>query len=203
MRQLATLIPTPSEILSSRSATTTPPSKPSAPTGQQTGGRGLATTSTSTAQDLGRALTRDDPSRTLELVRALFPPEIRSSLKPVFREREGIERYEMTGPAGPTAIAQAKEILARSLTPMSGNECLDLLTELKAMTRPTPGTTDDVEAQLTAYLKRLMQYPADVVRKVLTTQADQSPWWPAWSELKERLEVHTYRRRMMLSALPA
>jgi len=46
-----------------------------------------------------------------------------------------------------------------------------------------------------------MEYPADVVRHVLKTQADQSPWWPTWYELRNRLEQYTYRRRMMLKAL--
>lgn len=84
---------------------------------------------------------------------------------------------------------------------MTGEMCLDLLTELKALTRPSQGTTADLEAQMVAYLKRLMDYPADVTRYVLTTQPDFSPWWPAWAELKDRLEMFTVRRRMMLEAL--
>lgn len=86
---------------------------------------------------------------------------------------------------------------------MSGNECLELLTDLKSLTRPSPGSTDDLEAQLTVYLKRCMDYPPDVVRHVLKTQPDMSTWWPAWAELKDRLELHSYRRRMMLAALQA
>ena len=39
-------------------------------------------------------------------------------------------------------------------------------------------TTADLAGQLGANLRRLMECPADVVRHVLKTQADQSPWWP-------------------------
>lgn len=109
--------------------------------------------------------------------------------------------YTLTRAVGPLATSQAKHVLERSLKPMDGGKCLDLLTELKRLTRPSPGSTVDLEEQMVAYLKRLMEYPADVVLYVLTTQPDMSPWWPAWQELQERLEMLTYRRRLMLKAL--
>lgn len=149
-------------------------------------------------------MTQADPGRTVELVRALLPQEIASSLKPVWSRSltdPQITAYKLSVAVGPTALKQAKDLLAQSLTPMSGNECLNLLTELKAMTRPTPGTTDDVEVQLTAYLKKLMEWPADVVRKVLTTQSDLSPWWPSWAELKDRLHLYGHKRKLMLEAI--
>lgn len=160
------------------------------------GGRGLQT-----IPSLTEAIQAANPSKTLEAVKASLAPEMKSSLKPEYGPNGNLKGYVLNGAHGPQAIQNARKILEQSLTPMTGNEALDLLTELKAMTRPAPGTTDDLKVVLKAYLKRCMDYPADVVRHVLTTQADESPWWPSWQELKDRLEIHTYRRRMMLEAL--
>jgi hypothetical protein len=133
-------------------------------------------------------------------VQARLPQEIQSSLRPAYAG-EKLVSYTLTRSVGPAAVSQAKQVLERSLTPMDGEKCLDLLTEMKRLTRPSPGSTVDLEEQLVAYLKRLMEYPADVVFYVLTTQPETSPWWPAWAELKERLEVLTHRRRLMLAGL--
>lgn len=197
MQPLKDLMPKPSPQLVSNSVTTTPPRAPSARIGEHPGGRGLATTSATTALAAGRA---PDPTAMHRGLLAQLPPGIRSSLKPVYDAKGELTNYRLTH-AHPTELTSAKQVLASSLMPMTGEKCLDLLTEMKAMTRPSPGTTADIEAQMVAYLKRLMDYPADVVNYVLTTQPDYSPWWPAWAELKERLEMHTYRRRMMMTAL--
>jgi hypothetical protein len=99
-------------------------------------------------------------------------------------------------------MALARGVMALSLNTMLADEMLSLLIELKSLTRPQSGQTmADVGEMLKIYLKRLAPFPADVVRYVLTTQPEKSPWWPAWQELHERLEIHTYRRRMMFDAL--
>lgn len=147
------------------------------------------------------ALKGQRPTETLAVLKVSLPPGIQSSLKPEYNQAGDLLRYNLHGTHGASAIAQAREVVARSLTPITGNEALDLLTELKAMTRPAPGSTDDLRVVLKAYLRRIVEYPADVVRDVLLTQSEQSPWWPAWQELRDRLEIGTYRRRMMKAAL--
>jgi len=202
MQPLKDLIPKLSPTLKTTSETIAAQKAVPARIGQPPGVPGLPSTSVGTAPDLGRALMQADPKRTLETVQASMPQGIRSSLKPAFNPTGTLTHYELKGEHGPQEITTARRILERSLTPISGNEALDLLTELKALTRPQAGqTTQDVAEQLKAYLKRVMPYPADVVRHVLTTQPADSPWWPAWQELQDRLEVHTYRRRMMFKAL--
>lgn len=141
-----------------------------------------------------------DPAGLLRAVQALLPQEIQSSLRPVY-SGQTLTGYALSKAVGPNAIAQAERVLSRSLTPMDGAKCLEMLTELKRLTRPSPGSTTDLEEQMVAYLKRLLEYPADVVDYVLRTQATSSPWWPAWAELQERLEILTYRRRHMLKAV--
>jgi hypothetical protein len=176
------------------------PATRSKPTGQQLT---ASTSQNGPPASLPAALAASDPQATLAAIKASLPPQIRSSLKPVYDEREELVRYQLTTSATALEINQARTILERSLMPLNGEECLNLLKELKVLTRPTPGTTDDLELQLVAYLKRLMDYPGDVVRHVLTTHPKFSPWWPAWQDLHERLELHTYRRRKMLEGLKA
>ena len=103
----------------------------------------------------------------------------------------------------PEIRLQAADLVRLSLTPMTPNECFGLLGELKLTTASRPDQGDDLEALLKVYQRKLQEYPADVVRAVLTTQADLSKWWPTWAELKERLDTRTNRRRVMLTALTA
>lgn len=51
------------------------------------------------------------------------------------------------------------------------------------------------------YEEELRNYPADVVRHVLNTQKNINAFWPAWSELKERLDLYSWRRRKLVDAL--
>jgi hypothetical protein len=51
------------------------------------------------------------------------------------------------------------------------------------------------------YGKKLAEYPADIVRKVLTTQPNILMWWPSWAELKERLDIFAARRQRLLDAV--
>ncbi len=51
------------------------------------------------------------------------------------------------------------------------------------------------------YEEELRNYPADVVRHVLNTQKNINAFWPAWSELKERLDLYSWKRRKLVDAL--
>lgn len=84
---------------------------------------------------------------------------------------------------------------------MSPAECVGLLGEIKLMTAARPEQAQDLEAQLMLYARKLAEYPADVVRKVLTTQAEHCRWWPTWAELKERLDPLNPRRGAIQDAL--
>lgn len=86
------------------------------------------------------------------------------------------------------------------LSPMTDNEAIAMLTSLKLLTvnRGEQGT--DLGAQIKIYAQLLREYPADIVRHVLKSQARMSKWWPAWSELVERLEPLTKKRKALLKA---
>lgn len=201
MQPIKNLIPKPSKTLLNPSATITSPSKPLAQISQQTGGLGSQITCTTTASELGRAMEQADPQATYKTVRALLPSAINFALKPVYNGANTLTGYVLKGAHGPNEISLSTSILAKSLTPITMPEAIDLITELRLLTRPSPGMEADQLAQAKIYINRMLEYPADVVRHVLKTQTTFSPWWPSWQELHERLEINSYRRRMMLAAL--
>src|SRR5690606_24011321 len=63
------------------------------------------------------------------------------------------------------------------------------------------GAFGDEDLLVGAYVAKLRQYPADVVMFVLNRWADQSQWWPAWKELKEKLDLFAWRRSFVMDAL--
>ena len=73
--------------------------------------------------------------------------------------------------------------------------------ELKLLTKARPEQARDQEAQLLLYGKKLAEYPADIVRRVLSTQPNILMWWPSWAELKERLDLFAARRQRLLDAI--
>lgn len=76
-----------------------------------------------------------------------------------------------------------------------------LLTRMHTETKTRPEHEFDLQAKLQVYAENLAAYPADVVRHVLRTQSSVGVFWPAWAELKDRLEMHASYRARLLHAL--
>ena len=55
------------------------------------------------------------------------------------------------------------------------------------------------DLRLAAYTKRLLEYPADVVRAALLER--RWKFWPAWAELGDYLDSLTASRRAFLTAI--
>ena len=81
------------------------------------------------------------------------------------------------------------------------NEIVALLTRLKLETKSRAEDGGDMQGQLESYARRIAEYPEDVVRHVLETQSAIEKFWPAWAELKERLDLKSGYRRKLLHAL--
>ena len=84
---------------------------------------------------------------------------------------------------------------------LSPQEIVVELGKLRLCTTAKDLTQDDLGIQISIYTEKLMSYPAEAVKYVLTTQADVSKWWPAWSDIYVRLELHCAKRRKTLEAL--
>lgn len=73
------------------------------------------------------------------------------------------------------------------------------LAELDAVTAKPRGSQESAAVRLNAYVSRLQQYPADVVKHVLHGVVWK--FFPTWAELHEICEEMTAPRRAILSAV--
>lgn len=209
MRPIGNLIPEPSVLSQKPSGTTTLPSKPSVQISQQTGAPGSQTTSVSTAQDLGRALTLADPMATDRALQASLPPSVKTSVREIWVDKGTLETgwdgelatIELTHPIPPRDLSTAIHTVESTLKPMPNAEIQKGLARLRLLTKVKQESTEDIRLSLAIYAEEMAPYPADVVRHILKTQPSMSMWWPAWAELKDRLELHTRKRRKLLEAM--
>lgn len=174
-------------------------------------GSGLtATTSAITpTKSLPAALAADNPNITDRALEACLPPSVKTSKREIWEDKSTPEwgwdgeltRIEWAQDLPETDRQRALQTVQQSLMPMTGAECQKALAKLRLMTKVRNESTEDIRLTLMFYEEELRNYPADVVRHVLSTQKNLSPWWPAWSELKERLDLYSARRRRLLEAL--
>lgn len=185
-------------------AARTLPAVASRPIGMQ---RGVVTSTATPPPSLPAALAASNPDATDRSLEASLTLLIGSRPVPIWQDRATDAGWDgavmgFRFPAMSEAtLARATALVESSLTPMTPSECIDLLVAMKLLTKARPEQAKDQEAQLVIYGRKLAEYPADVVRKVLTTQPDVLTWWPAWAELKERLDLHSRRRRRLLESL--
>jgi len=99
------------------------------------------------------------------------------------------------------ALGKALHSYERACLPAPEKALYQSLTLLKVKTKSAQASTDDIKFQMQIYARELQRYPADVALHVLKTQADWETFWPAWAELRERLEHYASRRQERLEAL--
>lgn len=158
---------------------------------------------------LPAALAADKPAETDRALEASLPPSVRTSKREIWTDRgtpdtgwDGeLTAVEWTRDLSEADRLEALRMVDQSLTPMTGAECQKALAKMRYMTKVRNESTEDIRLTLMFYAEELRKYPGDVVREVLATQASVSPWWPAWSELKDRLDVRTAKRRRLHEAL--
>lgn len=153
------------------------------------------------------ALQRHPASATAALLTTL-PSSVKSSLK--------IEERTTFPESGPTTtwlscaltstvpqldLAQARSRIDASLAPLPESELLELLAELRALTRRQSDSGELFEMQIKTYRARLLRYPGDVVQHVLSQWPEVNQFWPSWAELVGLLQPLTVRREMLRDAL--
>lgn len=190
--------------LSATGTAPTPPKEDSRQIGRE---HGLTVSTQSPVASLQTALGRADPGLTDDLLLASLTQLLGSAPVSVDKVRfdkvYGLETETISyrlPPAEPAALQKAKMLVEKSLMPPTQSECIGMLGELKLLTTCRAEQANDLEAQLMLYSRKLAEYPADVVRKVLETQADFSKWWPTWLELKERLDLYSRQRERLMKS---
>jgi hypothetical protein len=193
--------------LQATSATTIPQRAPLAATGRPRGAPGLPTTRSS-LPSVETALQGSNPDTTDRSLEASLSLLLGSKPVPLWEDKitetggwDGVVSGFKLPAMSETKRASALALAESSLKPMSAGEIIDLLIELKLLTKARAEQAKDQEAQLLLYGKKLAEYPADIVRRVLTTQPNILMWWPSWAELKERLDLFAVRRQRLLDAL--
>lgn len=159
---------------------------------------------------LRSAIAQDSPAETNAALEAYLPRSVRSWIDRT-ETRETWEKLSKSRqyspePTRPEPLPQdehqkALAAVKATLSTVNGAECRKLLAEMKYLTRQRAESTEDIAAQIEIYARKMEAYPADIVRYVIKTQTDNSPWWPAWNELKDRLDLFLSARRRKLVAL--
>ena len=179
-------------------------------TDKQTGARQRAVLKTAIALETSAR----EPDEALQLVREAV--KLAPDLIPAYAEagrilsrkgdlRRGARILETGWKAAPHP-----DIAAAYIDLRPGDSPADRLARAQTLSRLNSGHAEsrlmlaraalesrDMELQIACYARELTAYPADVVRHVLQTQPRFSKFWPAWSELEERLRLHAQRRQKM------
>ncbi len=156
-------------------------------------------------------LLRLAPKEVDRHLEALLPPQVRLCLRPVtrtsFDEQYGFQsrltgyRIAPDAQADPVLVERALGLLARACAPAPKDVIVAELTALRFLTKARAEHQDDLKFRLAVYAEKLSDYPGDVVLHVLKTQADHCPFWPAWDELRDRLDLHGKKRMALFQAL--
>lgn len=95
--------------------------------------------------------------------------------------------------------AAAIDEVRKFMTPAPLKVIEGWLAELSVITARKQGSDFEEELRLTAYAKRLAEYPADVARHV--TLVHRWRFWPSWAEMAEVCDGLFAQRRLMLRSL--
>jgi hypothetical protein len=153
----------------------------------------IRTVTSISAADLA-GLSAGEANRKL---RDALPPSV--ALRPVYSSN--LNNHTPVAYRASETNEEAIAILEASLMPVDQETLERALTELALLTkaREDDSETEDMRAAL--YMGRMSTYPADAVIHVCRSWANDNVFWPAWAELRERLESRVQERRKMLDAL--
>lgn len=94
-------------------------------------------------------------------------------------------------------IGRARKIIAALNVPCDERTAVVALTDLAAVTARRPEDTEEADITFQAYLRRLIEYPPDVVLDCCKEAGDQERWFPTWYDLRLRLDRAVAMRRMI------
>jgi hypothetical protein len=100
-----------------------------------------------------------------------------------------------------TDLIACQRLLAASMAPALPPNIGMWLTEVAHITAKRSEDADSAMLTMTAYIKRLVDYPGDIVRQTLLEWSGK--WFPTWGELKEILDARMAERNAISNALIA
>lgn len=216
-RPIGNLLPKISPSLPGSASTGSPSPKPSATTGSPpmvptlasaTGTPHGGTGAVAKVSDLSQALQTDTPEKTDQLLLALLPRSVASSLEesrrtwndPDYGFHSEFSHYTL-GPTPAEYRECARRLATLALQPADAQTIGRELMRLKVMTKARVEQQGELDFMAAAYAEELERYPADVVRAALRGWARKEKWWPAWAELRSELDRLVRRRQALQNAL--
>jgi len=182
------------ELFCSNLPITQPVAESNMPTGIQpsTIGSGRASREMTLVSD-GEQMGRREVEKHLE---ASLPQSIVSSIKPVLSSDYDLLAFTIEGPVAVDDIQAAIETIEEFSQPASAREIGELIAMVYAMTAQRNQDQITMDLAITSFGRKLMEYPADVVRETMTKWPDKSTWFPAWHDLKVELDWRNNRAKM-------
>ncbi|KIC46756.1 hypothetical protein RA28_03090 [Ruegeria sp. ANG-S4] len=95
--------------------------------------------------------------------------------------------------------AKARQDLLKFLTPACRGQIEEWIAELSVITAGAGRNGFEAELMVSAYTRRLLEFPADIVRYALVTKTWK--WFPAWDELEQVCKIKISPRLLMLQEL--
>lgn len=162
-----------------------------------------------TNRSLRKAMAEADPQATVQSLIAALPDSFAVVLEPMVSRtfpisgetRREFLGWRLTGPVSDQDRSSVSTLVKLSLMPMPSQELTKRLVELRVTTRTKAESPELVDLQLEIYAQKLENWPADVVRSVLSAWNETNIFWPAWAELVDLMEPLTRKRRALLEVL--
>ena len=141
----------------------------------------------------GEQMGRKETEANLEVS---LPQSIVSSIKPVLSSDYDLLAYTIEGPVAVDDIKVAIETIEEFSQPASAREIGELIAMVYAMTAQRNQDQITMDLAISSFGRKLLEYPADVVRETMTKWPDRSTWFPAWHDLKGELDWRNNRGKM-------
>lgn len=94
-----------------------------------------------------------------------------------------------------------KAELERHMAPAEDDEVYKALFKVKNLTKHRKQSDSEMEMQLRTYAAELRRYPRDATLKALDRISDDHEFFPAWKEIRLRVEFHCRRRQTLMNEI--
>lgn len=150
---------------------------------------------------LDAALQGSSPVETMRALEASLPRSVNFSMTMECNTVGDFLKWRLRYAVPDQDLSSALALAKQSLSPMTRNERLKLLTETFIRTAPRQQSTDDLKLRLGVYESDLAEFPADIVRYVLQEWPKNNMFWPTMKELYDRLNFWMVRRAGIVRVL--
>ena len=140
-------------------------------------------------------VSRDKEAKTC------LPSRLASCLEPQFNSEWDTIRYDLTATIDVEVLKHGRSQILDLCEAPERSTVIEGLIKLRALTAHRNEENANLELISEAYIDKLMAYPADAVVQALNEAPDRDKWFPAWHDLKDRLDYLTTDRRLMVNCI--